>query len=68
MKCLYPGCKAKAIDGMRELLDASSQDFPDATVEGDCISGAKNMKTRCWNTHQTNGEKLTAIELSKDSC
>lgn len=69
MKCDYPGCKAKAVDGIWELIDASSQDFPDATIDGDCIAwcGAHEDEMLAHSAADK-WRRLTAFELSGDSC
>jgi hypothetical protein len=68
MKCLYQGCKAKAIGGIRELIDASSQDFPDATIEGDCIAWCEKHEDDMLEHSPNKWRKLTALELRGDSC
>jgi hypothetical protein len=63
-KCGLVSCEEKPIGGFQELIDASSHDHPNATIEG--------MKTAWCGEHESmlrpsvlgkRGRRLTAKEL-----
>jgi hypothetical protein len=51
MKCDYPGCGKEATGGHRELIDARSIDFPNATIPGD--------ETRWCDDHEDDLDRRT---------
>jgi hypothetical protein len=64
-KCNLGGCEEKAIGGFQELLDASSFDFPNATIKGSQTAWCKSHEAMLRPTViGVRGKQLTAKELT----
>src|ERR1035437_834807 len=63
-KCNLTDCEAKAVGGFKELIDASSHQFPNATIEGQQTAWCADHEDILRRTIRgKRGKPLTAKQL-----